>query len=158
VKPLLYLVGPLTGYSFEDCDTWRKEVAEALHPEIACLSPLRSQRYLVGEKSLQDNYGHLNVFSSTRGIFTQDVFDAKRCDAVLVNFLGATKPSIGSCIEIGVAVAMGKPIVMAIEPPDHMHNRVNPHWHSMIREAAGLMVQSVEDAIWVCRDLLLPGV
>jgi len=44
-----------------------------------------------------------HFFSGARIIVEKDALDIKRCDIVVVNLLGATKVSLGTVAEIGMA-------------------------------------------------------
>jgi len=73
---------------------------------------------------------------------TRDFNDVKRSDALIVNLLGLSKPSLGTVMELGWAYALQKPAVVAIE------ERGNPHDnHPMISEAMRFRVTTIEEAI-----------
>jgi hypothetical protein len=76
--------------------------------------------------------------------------DVMRCDAILVNFLGATKVSIGSVLEIAWADAWRKPIIIVME-------KENIHSHAMIREMAGFITSSLDEAITIATAILSPS-
>ena len=148
-KPSVYLVGPITGLSFEGCTDWREFIKEQLAPDIECYSPLRSKQYLLQETFVQDSYDDY-VLSTQRGIYTRDMYDCRNRDLLLVNFLGAQKVSIGSVMEIAWGTAFNKPVVLVIEKKSNIHD------HAMIREACPMRVETLEDAMFVTRALLLP--
>jgi nucleoside 2-deoxyribosyltransferase len=75
--------------------------------------------------------------------------DVMRCDMILVNFLGASKVSIGSVMEIGWADAWRKPIIVVME-------KDNVHSHAMIREVAGYIVSNLDEAIKIVIAVLSP--
>jgi nucleoside 2-deoxyribosyltransferase len=73
---------------------------------------------------------------------TRDFNDVRRCDALLVNLLGAAKPSLGTIMELAWAYAFQKPAVVAIE------EKGNPHdGHPMIYEAIPFRVATLDEAI-----------
>lgn len=138
----VYLAGPITGCSFNGCTDWRNEAIRQLAPHgIRGLSPMRAKDYLKAEKEIVGSYED-KVMSCQRGIMTRDRYDSTHCDAVIVNFLGATKVSIGTVMEIGWTDLIRTPIICAIESDGH-----NPHDHPMIREAIGFRVATMEEAI-----------
>jgi len=102
----------------------------------------------VGFSATCEEYGHLSPLSGPRGIMTRDRFDATRCDVLLVNLLGATKVSIGTCMEIAWADLKRTPIVVAMEPEG------NPHEHCMITEAIGFRCDSMRQALDVVTGIL----
>lgn len=152
MSPIVYLAGPITGLSYGDCNDWRDAVrAELAQDGIKAMSPLRAKEYLrhVTEFSADgDEYAALSVMSSNRGIMTRDRWDATRCDVLLVNFIGAKKVSVGTCMEIAWADLSRIPIVCAMEPEG------NPHNHGMILEAIGFRLQTLQEAVQITKALL----
>lgn len=155
-SPSVYLAGPITGESYEGATDWREHVAGLLAApsdpkrRIAAFSPLRCKPYLASEKVLGTAYDQ-HVLSTARGIFVRDYNDCRRCDALIVNFLGATRVSIGTVMEIAWAVAFRKPVIVVMEP------RGNVHEHAMLSESYGFRVVTLAEAVSVAQALLLPG-
>ena len=73
---------------------------------------------------------------------TRDFNDVKRCDAILVNLLGAKSASLGTVMELGWAYALQKPVVVAIEPIGNPHDR-----HPMIEETIRFRAPDLDAAI-----------
>lgn len=144
--PNVYLAGPITGLSYDEGQDWRARAITHLAAHgINGLSPLRAKEYLRALPTLSgtgDEYAHMGVLSTARGVMTRDRFDATRCDVLLVNLLGATRVSIGTVMEIAWADLKRTPIVVAMEPG-------NPHEHMMISEAIGFRVASLDEALHV---------
>jgi nucleoside 2-deoxyribosyltransferase len=147
---LLYCAGPITGISYGECTNWRDGVSKKLPKYIHAMSPMRGRDHLVKEKSVKDSYEEFPL-SSQKGITCQDRMDVMRCDMILVNFLGATKVSIGTVMEIAWADAWRKPIIIVMEK-DSLHS------HSMIREVAGYIVSDLDEAIQIVKIVLSPTV
>jgi hypothetical protein len=145
---LLYCAGPITGVSYGESTDWREYVASKLPPYIKAISPMRAKQYLAHEKTIRDSYEE-HPLSSQKGITCRDRMDVMRCDMVLVNFLGATKISIGSVMEIAWADAWRKPIIIVME-------NNNIHSHAMLREVAGFIVTNLEEAIAIAIAVLSP--
>lgn len=153
-KPFsVYLAGPISGLTYDQADDWRRIAYDELaRGGIHAMSPLRYKEYLrhmvAGELSPTcAGYGELHCLSSPRGIMTRDRMDATRCDALLVNFLGATRVSIGTVMEIAWADAHRIPVVCVMEESG------NPHEHAMISEAIGFRVKTLDEAIHVVRAI-----
>lgn len=144
----VYLAGPISGLSYDDCVDWRDYTIKKLPTYIKGISPMRGKAYLSAEDIIRDSYAE-TVLSCTKGITARDRFDACRCDVVLFNFVGAKRVSIGSCIEVGWADANRIPIVVAID-------KDNPHEHGMITETAGFIVPTLDDAIDTVIAILTP--
>ena len=161
-NPTVYLAGPITGLSFDNCTEWRAAVAQKLAP-ITCFSPLRCKQYLQDEKCLKDSYLN-HVLSRTKSINERDHFDCKSCDLIFVNLLGADRVSIGTIMEVAWGFAYRKPVVLAIDPkrnyigvPEAERQANNPNHHSMLIESASFVVDSLDDAILVTRSILFPN-
>lgn len=146
---LVYAAGGITGLSWEEAVAWRRQMQDALSEyNIHIMNPLRGKDYLNNGKLLphtQDEY----VFSSAKAILYRDMFDVRRSDLVFVNFLGLSKVSIGTVMEVGGAWMANKPIVLAIDEK-------NVHQHPMIEQSAGWTVNNIEDGIYVVKSILLP--
>ena len=147
-KARIYLAGPITGESWGEATDWRKYVGDAFADVgIEGVSPLRSKEYLLNEVAIADRYDQ-HILSTSKGIFTRDFYDVSRVDGLFVNFLGAKKVSIGTVMEIAYAWSLRKPIIVVMDQ-DNMHQ------HSMLREASGWIVDSIEDGIHVAKNVFL---
>lgn len=149
---IVYLAGPISGLSFAGCTIWRDYAAKTLNERgIRAMSPLRGKEYLAALESISghgNEYAHMGVLSTSRGVMTRDRFDATRCDVLLVNLLGATAVSIGTVMEIAWADDNRTPIVCAMEDTG------NPHEHMMINEALGFRVPTLDEALHVTTAIL----
>lgn len=155
-RPSVYLAGPITGLTYDEGQDWREYAKTWLDAEgIDGFSPLRAKAHLRALGVL-DNAGKpdsaylgLNALSEPQGITTRDRFDCMGRDLVLVNFIGATQVSIGTCIELGWADAARIPLVVAMEAD-------NVHRHAMVNSVSGFIVDSLEEALVVCKAVLTP--
>lgn len=158
----VYLAGPISNCSYNECTDWRDEVNDNLPPEIVGMSPMRGKTYLEAvekiavhtekENELNTNskvYHLRKILSSSRGIITRDYNDCTTADALIVYLLGATKVSIGTMMEIAWAYAMRIPVI-AIMEPDNIHD------HPMVNECIGYRCTSIADAVDLVTMLLLP--
>ncbi|HYD07505.1 MAG TPA: nucleoside 2-deoxyribosyltransferase [Reyranella sp.] len=147
----VYLAGPITGLDYKGATDWRDEAITKLQP-IAGMSPMRGKDYLRNLASMPHKSDELaaigHVLSSSRGIMTRDRYDCTTCDVLLVNFLGAQRVSIGTVMEVAWADANRIPIVCAME-------KGNVHEHGMVDEAIGFRVDTLDEAIRICRIILL---
>lgn len=149
-KFMLYLAGPITGLAYGSTVNWRDYVKRNIDPGIVPLSPMRNKEYLSTETTVADSYESIAT-SSSRGITARDRFDCQRADAILVNFLGVDKVSIGSVMEIAWADAARKPIILVMDP-ESVHN------HAMIRGVASFIVSTLDEGIAIAESVLLPEV
>lgn len=146
-RGLAYLAGPITGVSYAGTTEWREAAIERLAQSgIKGLSPMRGKVYLEKFSEVPDHVDH--VLSTMAGITARDRFDCLRCDVLLVNFIGATKVSIGTCMEIAWADSRHTPIVIAMEEG-------NPHWHSMVRQCAGFITPTLDQALTAVEAILV---
>lgn len=146
-----YLAGPISGLEFDQAQDWRAIAARRLADHgIIGLSPLRAKEYLRGTGVLPVD-GFTQPLSTSKGITTRDRFDCTRSDAVLVNLVGARAVSIGTMIELGWADSARNPVILAMEPEG------NPHAHAMVREIAGFVVPTVEEAVELAIAILTGG-
>ena len=154
----VYLAGPITGLTYDNCTDWRSSVAKQLGESgITCFSPMRAKEYLRSEGKLIGSYED-HPTATAKGITSRDRCDVQTCDLVLMNLLGAERVSIGTMIEVGWADAWRKPIVLAIEKPRHRFafvRKQNIHTHPMLSEIASFTVHNLSDAVDTVRAILL---
>lgn len=145
-QPLVYLAGAIAGLQFGDATDWRFHAeTELLARGIETLNPMRAKHALSSRGRISTDfhdYETNGAFFTSRGIMTRDSTDVRRSDALLVNLLGLTKPSLGTVMELGWAYILNKPAIVAIERSGNPHDN-----HPMIHEAMRFRVESLEEAI-----------
>lgn len=174
-KGSVYLSGPIAGLTYDQARYgWRMTVAAQLEQGIKVLSPMRHEGHLAEVKGPLDPAGQLNhFFSGSKIIFEKDMLDIQRCDLMLVNLLDATKVSIGTVAEIGMAAALGKKIILVIEDAgsvpigeyrsgyDQSDIQVdygsNVHEHPFVTVPASLRLNNLDDAVHAVNSLLSEG-
>ena len=143
LQPTVYLAGPITGETIAGANDWRRAAAAQLADiGIRTLDPLRGKDYLeamIGSGVYDMQYNN-HPLSTGHGIYRRDSWDVRRCDVVLVNFIGASRVSIGTVMEIAWAEAAGKYILIAMEDN-------NVHQYPMIVSAASLILPTLDDAL-----------
>ncbi len=137
----VYLAGPITGLSYADGSDWRDYAIKELETwDIEGLSPLRGKDYLAAFESIEKQ--HLEhtewPLSLPAGIVGRDRNDVKTSDLILVNFSGAKKVSIGTCMEIAWADAFRIPVLVVTDPS---------HDHEFINHLASWKVNTLEEAL-----------
>jgi nucleoside 2-deoxyribosyltransferase len=145
IKPLVYLAGPIANTGADEATLWRSDAYRALYArDIEALSPMRAKETLAQEAIGCDFHAYQDrgVFFTSRGIMTRDFNDVKRCDAALVNLLGARKLSAGTVMELAWLYLLQKPVVVAIEASGNPHDN-----HPMIHEAIPFRVTTLDEAI-----------
>jgi nucleoside 2-deoxyribosyltransferase len=151
-KPRLFLSGPITGLSYEDVTVWREKIRAALEPlGIDCFSPLRGLEGLLrNETTIKESYQE-STMGTDSAITDQDLFDILKCDVLLINLLGTSRVSIGTVFEAAWAYLLKKPVILVIE------RSANIHEHPMMRRSATYRTDSLDEAIFLAKRLLLPG-
>lgn len=146
MKYTVYLAGQITGLTYEGATDWRDKVASQLDSDkIETLSPMRGKSYLADAGVLHAGE-YTQVMSTGKGINRRDNFDCTRCDCLLVNLLGTTKPSIGTCMEIGWAYQCKIPVLVVMEPN-------NVHRHVMIEDCTSWRVETLDEAVHIVKVL-----
>ncbi len=142
----VYLAGPITGKSYNGCTEWRNEVKDQLYQlGLDGFSPMRHKEFLLNEKEIKDNYND-QYLSTVTAINIRDYNDVKTSGALLVNFLGASKVSIGTVMEIAWARVYNIPVVIVVE-------KNNIHQHGMLMYHT-IVVDSLSDAIHAINTIL----
>lgn len=142
----VYLAGPITGGSYGEVTDWRDNTRKTLwESSISGLSPMRGKSYLSKEERVADSYAD-HTMASINGINVRDFNDVKRSDAVLVNFIGCTRVSIGTVMEIAWARAMQKPVVIVMDK-DNMHD------HSMLT-FGNIVVPTLDEGVEAIKQIL----
>lgn len=150
----VYLAGPIAGLTYDKATYWRTRFSEMMPYWIKCISPMRAKLYLQDEHEISSD-GYTHPLSTRDGITARDRFDVGRSDIIVANFLGATKPSLGTAVEFGWAKPPdGKqtPIVMITDGEN------NPHHHAMLLSLADFVVHSLDEASQVVVGVLTPDV
>ena len=150
----VYLCGPIAGCTYEEARYgWRRDLADMFEKGIPVLSPMRQEGHLAEVSGPIGTFApDRKAIATQRAIVAKDKLDLHQCSIVVANFLGAESVSIGSVAEIGYASAIGKPIVVVMEPTGNIHD------HLFIREMADIRVESIDEAADVVNALLIPGV
>lgn len=144
----VYLAGPITDTSYDECTEWRKATKKTLKfLGINGYDPMRGKAYLSKEDKIADSYED-HTMSSIVGINVRDYNDCKTADALLVNLLGAKKVSIGTVMEIAWARAFQIPIILVME-------KGNIHDHGMLTYG-NIIVASLDEGISAVSQLLNP--
>jgi hypothetical protein len=130
MKPSVYLAGPISGCTFDECVDWRKAIKQKFADiGIDAFSPMRGASPVQHSIGFTEGveYAHTGVKSRSRFI-TRDHYDATQRNVLFVNLLGAKTVSIGTVMEM----AHG-PMRSDAQSSCAMENQGNPHEHMMIQ-------------------------
>lgn len=129
-----YLAGP-----FQEGNDWRSVARGRLHEEgVSTVSPSLAEEYWL---SFEIPKG-----TAAKILTQRDKRFATESEYVLANFTGATKASIGTCIELGWA--HGNSIIVAVLP-----SADNVHWHPIVENVCDYIVGDLATAVAVIAAL-----
>lgn len=142
----VYLAGPITGLEFGEAVDWRDYVEDDLftHSVHGDTEPWLAFSPLHGKEEVAEAYEGLPLpdsFEGDESVADEDFDYIDRCDAVLANFSGAQRVSIGTCVELGYAFARDKRIITVIP------ERATIHDHLFIRRVSSIIVPTLKDAL-----------
>ncbi len=143
----IYLAGPIRGVTFRQASEWRERFRKEC-PEFEYLDPLTFNSFSDLDKPMFTFHHPTTVEREARGrteVVLRDVWCVRQADIVFVNFLGSEIISIGTVFEIGAAHALGKLVVVAMDPE-------SIHRHPFI-EQISLIVGSIGEAVELIRKL-----
>lgn len=147
----VYLAGPVSHGTLADAAGWRDRAAELLATYgIESLSPVRCEGPLDGHGPISSHgrdYPAAAKLSQPNAVLRRDHFDVRRSDLVLANFLGATRPSLGTAMEMGFAYDRHIPVVMVMETG-------NVHDHMMLTASALAVYEDLDEALAAVASIL----
>jgi nucleoside 2-deoxyribosyltransferase len=156
----IYLAGPITGLTYQECISWREEFKELLadamdskdwrSEEVRCLSPMREKECLNGVGILDKDYPLFGPLSCARGIISRDFFDCSRADILVANLLNSTQVSIGTVMEIAWAYQKRTPTIVIMEKEGNCHE------HPMLWETVSFRVETLKQAAYISTAVLWP--
>lgn len=157
----LYMSGPITDVTYGNATSWYDAARKMLNHKIRTVKPMRAKNFLaaaehgtVGDVVNADPraFNHLQAaMLMPRHIAIRDNWDVSQCDAVLCNQLDAERLSVGSILEIGLAHAYNKPIVLVTREDDRALNN-----HPMVQHYVLANVHSLQAACVFLNALLDP--
>ena len=138
---VVYLAGPISNKSYSDASAWRYDAARRLREAgMVPLDPLVKERHLANRTTMNPHGHPETVFSTPDAIFSGDTFEIMRCHILLANLSGADSISIGTMIEIGIAWAWGKKLVLVMEAE-------NVHGHAFLDTITRSVFTTLDDAV-----------
>lgn len=148
MKHGVYLAGPITGCTYDECVGWRKDFSRLMPPSIECYSPMRGKHPLKEKGVIEGSYPD-NLFTNEVGIMKRDFWDCTRAAVILVNLKDTPKVSIGTVMELAWAYQAGIPVVAVLAEDDDIHGT-----HPMIRQAIAFRVTDLQQAADAVHTLL----
>lgn len=152
-NPRIYLAGPISGLLYASAVNWRHYAKQHLAEHgIDAFSPMRAKQFLAAVQGVIEPFTtHENPLATSKGIMCRDHTDCVRADALLVNFLGARRVSLGTAMELAWAYDRHIPVVVVAEAD-------NPNIvHPMAHEAIDFRVDTLDEGLALIRTILQPG-
>lgn len=135
MKRTVYLAGPIGGCTKGEANDWRRHLEYKLRAHgIMGISPLRCEP-VIDERYDPKGYPD-EKFGTNRAIGSKNEMDVRMCD-MMIAFLPTI--SMGTLIEIGMAKALNKPLIIVSEEPD-----IN--FHPVIQYCASWWLNDLDDA------------
>jgi nucleoside 2-deoxyribosyltransferase len=151
MRPKVYLAGPIAGLTYDEGQDWRTYAQAVLEgANIDGFSPLRGKQFLRAAGKI-GTAGFAHALASDKGIMKRDTNDVRTSAVVLVNFVGATKISRGTDMELMAAYILNIPVVVACPEDSIMLD------HPMVRAAVDYRVDTLDDALEVIQTIVNPG-
>jgi len=141
-KPVVYLAGPILGQTETSARHWRRQCTLVLDENhIRAIDPLRCESSNGGVFGLKGLHG--------KHVHSKNVYDVRTCDLVLAYFPQQAygKVSWGTLIEVGMAYAAAKPIILVAEAEQ-------AKVHPVLIHSASFVVNILEEGIDECIKLL----
>ena len=141
----VYLAGPITGCTYEECVAWREDFIRSVPYSIKCLSPMRGKTRR-GSTCREEATGSAeisksdNILRQASSIMARDYFDCMRADVIVFNMLGTTRVSIGTCMEMAWGYANQTPMIFIMEKEGNLHD------HAMVRACGGFWCETIDEA------------
>ena len=145
----VYLIGGISGMSYDACTNWREEAKKVLNDVgIAVFSPMRGKHHLSNQDNIATHIKNHKYYNNDT-IVSFDYFDVSRASVGFANFTGAPRVSIGSLFELAWFFEKRKPVVAIFD--EHGY-----HDHPFVHAACPFIAQNLYDGIEIIKRLLLP--
>ena len=143
MKRTVYLAGPIAGLTEDQAKDWRLQINQELKDKsfggIVGISPLRCETAIDGRYDiLGSGQGQDARFGTVEAIAAKNDFDVRNCDMMLA--LLEDKSSAGTLVEIGMAKALNKPVIVVSDNPD-------VRGHPLIRHCASWVLTYLDEAV-----------
>lgn len=136
----VYLVGPISGLSFDECYNHfniRKEKLESFGYNV--LHPMLGKEFTRTDFSMREN-GYNHPLSTNHAIVQTDFWRVDQSNILFADFTLAPKiVSIGTVSEISRAFSKGKHIITVL-PDDNIHR------HAFILEMSSVVFKTIDEA------------
>lgn len=146
MQRFIYLAGPIKDCDKGQANDWRTRIQSALPNGVVGISPLRCEP-LIG-KTYKATYTDVR-FGTASAITAKNRFDTLNCDMVLAYLpkeLTNIRPSVGTTLELGWAMAIEKPIILVTDDPAYSE-------HPLIQRKVDWIVDDFDTALEIIQGL-----
>lgn len=106
----IYLAGAVSGCTYEEAGTWRKDVAQYYeYEDVTILDPMEDKSFFIDKTITTEPSNGLHT--ADKAIVSRDKYSVLTSDIVLANLSYGENPLIGTCVEIGWADMKNIPII-----------------------------------------------
>lgn len=141
----VYLVGPISGCSYEEASNWRETATRLIESRgHSVFNPMAGKDCLKSEDNIAFSYEDHLMLKSTH-IFQADLHRIKHSDVLFCNLQNLKGYSIGSFFEIGYGYAMNKVIIIVTDDKTIAE-------HPFIKNSS-FVVYSIEEGIKILEVL-----
>lgn len=115
----IYCAAPITGKTVKEVQDYYTSLTRTLSSYgWTVLSPMVGKKFSVNEEFKSNGYN--SPLKTDNSIYKRDKWMVNQADVVYADFTGATRVSIGMCMELALAEQAGK-YVVAVIPEGNIH-------------------------------------
>lgn len=108
----VYLVGPISGCTYEEATGWRKMVTERIKSlGYTIFDPMKGMDHLKNKSKIMGSYEN-DLIAKDDHIFQADLYRIRQADILFCNFSNLKRYSVGSFFEVGYGHALNKSIII----------------------------------------------
>ena len=112
IQSRVYLVGPISGCTYEEATNWRRLVTEVLKAKNHLVfDPMSGKEELKQEEKIVLAYEE-HLMAKADHIFLADLHRVRQSDVLFCNLLDIKGFTVGSLFEIGFGYALNKAIIV----------------------------------------------
>jgi nucleoside 2-deoxyribosyltransferase len=136
----IYTAHPITGLTYQEIMAYYNDITTYLKDlGFTVLCPMTAKGRL-SNTGVITPVGHDTLpISTNQAILGRDHWMVSQADIVLIDLTGATKPSIGCCMELAFAYHMHKHTILVMEDD-------NPNAHAFTLAAANIIFKTAREA------------
>ena len=137
----VYLAHPISGHTFgEVVEYYKDSIAQLKDVGYTVYDPVTMYAGNINAEEVCAPADLTGPLINNHALFERDKWMVSKVDVVLADLTGATKASIGACMEMAWASLLGKHLVVVMK-------KDNPMYHGFVIEAADVILEDFEEAV-----------